>query len=259
MRPAPNVPDNDLRRFLRLVREELLSLRSSLDLANEQPAAATGSVKLADLPPSTLASVAQAGIIAEASRRDHRHPYPTATQVGADPAGTAAAAVAAHEGDADPHPQYLTNAEGDAAYQPLDATLTAYAALTITANSIVIGTGADAFSVTAFAANTFPARASTGDLAAKTITDFGLSLIDDADAPTARATIGAAGLTGNETIAGNKTFSGDLSHTGTNLGFYGTAASAKPTITGSRGGNAALADLLTKLAALGLITDGTTA
>ncbi|TDH35732.1 hypothetical protein E2A64_10370 [Pseudohoeflea suaedae] len=42
------------------------------------------------------------------------------------------------------------------------------------------------------------------------------------------------------------------------VGFYGTNPQAKPTITGSKGGNAALADLLTKLAALGLITDGTT-
>lgn len=35
-------------------------------------------------------------------------------------------------------------------------------------------------------------------------------------------------------------------------------AMAKPTITGSRGGNAALANLLTQLANYGLITDGTT-
>jgi hypothetical protein len=45
----------------------------------------------------------------------------------------------------------------------------------------------------------------------------------------------------------------------TGLGFYGTAPIAKPTITGSRGGNAALASLLTQLAALGLVTDETTA
>jgi len=45
---------------------------------------------------------------------------------------------------------------------------------------------------------------------------------------------------------------------GNALGFYGTAPSAKPTITGSRGGNAALASLLTSLAGLGLITDSTT-
>lgn len=44
------------------------------------------------------------------------------------------------------------------------------------------------------------------------------------------------------------------------LRFYGTAAgTAQQTVTGSRGGNAALADLLTKLATLGLIVDGTTA
>lgn len=45
---------------------------------------------------------------------------------------------------------------------------------------------------------------------------------------------------------------------GVRLGFFGGAAAAKPTVTGSRGGNAALASLLTALASLGLITDGTT-
>lgn len=40
------------------------------------------------------------------------------------------------------------------------------------------------------------------------------------------------------------------------LAFYGSAAVAKQTVTGSRGANAALADLLTKLATLGLIIDG---
>lgn len=43
------------------------------------------------------------------------------------------------------------------------------------------------------------------------------------------------------------------------VGFHGTNPVAKQTITGSRGGNAALADLLTKLAAIGIITDGTSA
>lgn len=43
------------------------------------------------------------------------------------------------------------------------------------------------------------------------------------------------------------------------VGFFGTAAAAKPTVTGSRGGNAALASLLTGLANLGLITDSSTA
>lgn len=43
------------------------------------------------------------------------------------------------------------------------------------------------------------------------------------------------------------------------LGFYGTAAAAKQTVTGSRGGNAALASALTALATIGLITDSSTA
>jgi hypothetical protein len=44
-----------------------------------------------------------------------------------------------------------------------------------------------------------------------------------------------------------------------NAGFYGTEPVAKPTVTGSRGGNAALASLLTALASQGLVTDSTTA
>jgi hypothetical protein len=43
------------------------------------------------------------------------------------------------------------------------------------------------------------------------------------------------------------------------IGFLGAGAVARPTITGSRGGNVALASLLTALASLGLITDSTTA
>jgi hypothetical protein len=43
------------------------------------------------------------------------------------------------------------------------------------------------------------------------------------------------------------------------LGFYGAGAVARPTVTGSRGGNAALASLLTALAGQGLITDSSSA
>lgn len=42
------------------------------------------------------------------------------------------------------------------------------------------------------------------------------------------------------------------------IGFHGAAPVARQTVTGSRGGNAALASLLTKLANLGLIIDSTT-
>jgi hypothetical protein len=41
------------------------------------------------------------------------------------------------------------------------------------------------------------------------------------------------------------------------LGFFGAGAAAKPTVTGSRGGNAALQSFLSALASLGLITDST--
>lgn len=43
------------------------------------------------------------------------------------------------------------------------------------------------------------------------------------------------------------------------LGFYGTAPVAKPTVTGAKGSNAALASLLTALASMGLLTDSSTA
>jgi hypothetical protein len=59
-------------------------------------------------------------------------------------------------------------------------------------------------------------------------------------------------------ITGGLEIDGDLNHDGSKVGFYGTAPAAKPTVTGSRGGNAALQPLLTALATLGLITDSTT-
>lgn len=44
-----------------------------------------------------------------------------------------------------------------------------------------------------------------------------------------------------------------------NVGFYNATPVAKPTVSGSRGGNAALASLLTALASQGLVTDSSTA
>lgn len=43
------------------------------------------------------------------------------------------------------------------------------------------------------------------------------------------------------------------------MGFYAATPVAKPTVSGAKGGNAALGSLLTQLAALGLITDSTSA
>lgn len=85
-------------------------------------------------------------------------------------------------------------------------------------------------------------------------------------------TAGATALTITSTQAA--TFAGSLDVTGTftskgttvlcdgtgdTLKFYGGTGATKQAITGSRGGNAALASLLTALATLGLITDSTTA
>jgi hypothetical protein len=64
------------------------------------------------------------------------------------------------------------------------------------------------------------------------------------------------GLTLNLTTAA--TGSLNLSDTGQKLGFFGTTAVVKPTVTGSKGANAALASLLTALANFGLLTDSST-
>jgi|KBSSwiStaDraftv2_1062776.scaffolds.fasta_scaffold23050_9 hypothetical protein len=56
----------------------------------------------------------------------------------------------------------------------------------------------------------------------------------------------------------NLTAAGALNIIGT-VGFNNTPAIAKPTVTGAKGSNAALASLLTALAAYGLVIDSTTA
>jgi hypothetical protein len=48
-----------------------------------------------------------------------------------------------------------------------------------------------------------------------------------------------------------------LSLDGNGIGFFGASPVARPTVSGSRGGNAALASLVTALSSLGLITDAT--
>jgi hypothetical protein len=50
-----------------------------------------------------------------------------------------------------------------------------------------------------------------------------------------------------------------LDGTANTIGFFGTAAAAKQTVSGSRGGNAALASLLTALATYGIVTDSSSA
>jgi len=54
---------------------------------------------------------------------------------------------------------------------------------------------------------------------------------------------------------GSESWNTQLSISASGLGFYATTPSGKPTVTGSRGANAALASLLTALSTLGLLTD----
>jgi len=88
-----------------------------------------------EIPVHTHADASEAGTIdhgALTGLSDNDHPqYQLAATAATD--AELAAAIAAHEGAADPHPGYLTTAEGSAAFQPLDGDLTAIAALATTA------------------------------------------------------------------------------------------------------------------------------
>jgi len=86
--------------------------------------------------------------------------------------------------------------------QGLDATLTALAGQNWAANSLPIGSGADTVAQVAFSANTFPARASTGNLVAKPITDAALSVLDDTTIAAMRTTLGLPDGTYTPTYTG---------------------------------------------------------
>lgn len=152
------------------------------------------------------------------------------------------AAVGAHEAAGDPHPGYLTTAEGNAAYdvagaaasaqaasQPLDSDLTAIAALSTTAYGrsllaaanaaalrtlagTVIGTDVDAFGAAAAAqAASQPLDSDLTAIAALTTTSYGRAFLALADAAAGRTALGLGTLA---TQSG--TFSGTSS--GTNTG-----------------------------------------
>lgn len=58
---------------------------------------------------------------------------------------------------------------------------------------------------------------------------------------------------------GNNVLSGDLCHTGSQIGVFGADKVAKQTVTGVRDSNTALASLITAIENFGWITDSTTA
>lgn len=78
----------------------------------------------------------------------------------------------------------------------LDLTGTIFSIAAIAANTIFANpTGSAAVPVgLELTANTFAARSSAGNIAAKPITDFALSLVDDVDAPAARTTLGITSI-----------------------------------------------------------------
>lgn len=82
----------------------------------------------------------------------------------------------------------------DIGAQATDATLTALAGVNWAANSLAIGSGTDTVAQVTFAANTFPARSSSGNLVAKPITDAALSVLDDTTTGAMLTTLGAQPL-----------------------------------------------------------------
>lgn len=104
---------------------------------------------------------------------------------------------------------------------------------------------------------TFPSTSASIARKDATETFAGRVLVDDVtDATT--TTDGSLQTDGGLSVAKNAVIGVDLKVIGKS-GFNNTAPIAKPTVSGSRGGNEALASLLTALANYGLITDSTTA
>lgn len=78
---------------------------------------AQGALADTAVQPGDLAAVATSGAYVDLSGTPTLGTAAAANTGDFDPAGAAAGAVAAHVGEGDPHPQYLTQTEGDARYE----------------------------------------------------------------------------------------------------------------------------------------------
>jgi len=134
--------------------------------------------------------------------------------------GVAATLDAAHLAAGDPHPQYLTAAEGAAAYQPLDSDLTAIAALTTTAYGRAFLALADAaagrtalgLGTLATQSGTFSGTSSGTNTGDQTIT-----------------------LTGDVTGSGTGSFAATLATVNANTGSWGLAGSVAQFVVNAKG------------------------
>ncbi len=94
-------------------------------------------------------------------------------------------------------------------------------------------------------------RVTSGNWKLRAATDQGYELTDGAGTTTNATLVNRSGGGAKLNVTNGLVING-------NIGFNNSAFIAKPTITGSKGGNAALTSLLTALANYGLITDSTT-
>jgi len=92
--------------------KQMRELVRMLEYALRRSGSASGgsSGGLSDALPRPLGT-ASPGVSGSGSRSDHVHELPSAEEVGADPAGTAAATLGAHVAQANPHPQYALAAD----------------------------------------------------------------------------------------------------------------------------------------------------
>lgn len=198
-------PDKDVYRWLLQIESSVKSL-----LAGAGPSLPTGGTDGqallkqsstdgdADWETLTRTSV---GLSNVDNTSDADKPISTATQTalgGKEDAGTAAAAVAAHVAASDPHPQYLTATEGNAAYQPLDSDLTAFAAKTAPTGAVVGTTDAQTLTNKILTA---PAISSPTGIVKG---DVGLGNVDNTSDATKNAA--AAALTNKDLTSGTNTF-----------------------------------------------------